>query len=128
MKRTTGVCSTLGLLVALAIAHQFATAAAPDEKKGLKIGDAAPAWEDLRGLDDKPYSLKDIKKAKAVVVVFTCDHCPVAKAYEERLNEFAASHDPKEVALVAINVSPGEANDIKMLREKAEEAGLKFTY
>jgi peroxiredoxin len=127
MKRVVGVSSAVALAAVLAFAQQFASAAS-EEKKGLEIGDKAPAWEELKGLDDKPYSLKDLKKAKAVVVVFTCDRCPVAKAYEERFNEFAASHDPKEVALVAINVSPGEADDPALLREKAEESGLKFTY
>src|SRR5260221_13673812 len=44
----------------------------------LAIDDKAPDWTGLPGVDDKPHSLGDYGAAKAVVVVFTCNHCPVA--------------------------------------------------
>ena len=84
-----------------------------DAKKGLEIGDAAPAWKELEGIDGKKHSLADLKEAEAVVVVFTCNHCPVAKAYEERLVEFDNDYKDKKVALVA---------------ERGEEQGFEFAY
>ena len=38
----------------------------------LRVGDKAPAWSDLPGVDGKTHSLKDFGDARAVVVVFTC--------------------------------------------------------
>src|SRR6185436_17571987 len=63
-------------------------AAKPAEEKQsgkLAVGDPAPSFEGLVGIDDKSHSLNEYTGAKAVVVVFTCNHCPVAQAYEERL-------------------------------------------
>ena len=51
----------------------------------LKIGDAAPSFQGIIGVDGNQHSLADYKDAKLVVLVFTCNHCPVAKAYEGRL-------------------------------------------
>src|SRR5688572_16932701 len=59
------------------------TAKAEDKSPG--IGDKGPAWEALAGTDDKQHSLKDLEKAKAVAVIFTCNTCPVAVAYEDRM-------------------------------------------
>src|SRR5690349_9264896 len=55
------------------------------ESKRITIGDKAPDWKDLTGTDDKPHSLKDYEKDKAIAIVFTCNTCPVAQAYEDRL-------------------------------------------
>jgi thiol-disulfide isomerase/thioredoxin len=62
-------------------------------------------------VDDKTYSLKDFADAKVLVVVFTCNHCPTAQAYEGRVAKLYDDYRDKGVALVAI--SP---NDDKALR------------
>ena len=46
----------------------------------ISIGEKAPDFSDLPGIDNKKHSLNDYKKAKALVMVFTCNHCPVAQA------------------------------------------------
>ena len=46
----------------------------------LKIGDAAPDFKNIVGTDDKKHALADYDDSKLVVLVFTCNHCPVAKA------------------------------------------------
>src|SRR5262245_59315504 len=74
-------------------------------KKGAELGKKAPAWKDLVGTDDKKHSLDDLKSAKAVLVIFMCNHCPVANAYEKRLVQFVKAYKAKGVELVAINVS-----------------------
>jgi peroxiredoxin len=80
------------------------------DPKPLAIGAAAPDF-DLPGVDGKNHKLADFKAARLLCVVFTCNHCPTAQAYEERLNKLHADYKDKGVAVVAI--SP---NDEKALR------------
>ena len=49
----------------------------------VEIGQPGYAWKNLPGTDGKDHSLSDLKKADVVVVCFTCNHCPVAVAYEQ---------------------------------------------
>ena len=94
----------------------------------LKVGDKAPAWKNLKGTDDKEHSLGDVKKAKAVVVAFTCNHCPVAVAYEDRFIEFTKKYKDKGVAFVAINVNNLPADRLDQMKVRAEQKGFNFTY
>lgn len=77
----------------------------------LAIGASAPEFR-LQGVDGRDYSLKDFSKAKALVVVFTCNHCPTAQAYEERLKRLVSEYKPKGVAVVAI--SPNDENSVRL--------------
>src|SRR5262245_18994990 len=61
----------------------------------LKAGDEAPAWVELPGVDDKRHSLAELKDKPVVVVVFTCNSCPVAELYEDRIIAFARKHAEK---------------------------------
>ena len=63
-----------------------------------------------------------------MVVVFTCNHCPVAQAYEDRIVEIAADYKDKGVEVVAINVNNMEADKLPAMKERAEEKGFKFDY
>jgi len=74
----------------------------------LEIGKKGPDFT-LAGTDGKIYSLATFKHAKAVVVVFTCNHCPVAQAYEGRLIELAKSYKEKGVSVVAISSNDAKA-------------------
>jgi peroxiredoxin len=78
--------------------------------KPLAIGDAAPDFE-LPGVDDKQYSLQSFASAKLLLVVFNCNHCPTAQAYESRIAQLSADYKDRSVALVVI--SP---NDDRALR------------
>jgi len=73
-----------------------------DEHKTLEIGAAAPDFH-LIGVDDKTYDLASFKDADILVVVFTCNHCPTAQAYEDRLIKLTSDYAGKNVAVVAIN-------------------------
>ncbi len=84
--------------------------AAAQGPKTLEIGAKAPDFN-LPGVDGKEHRLAEYDKAKVLVIVFTCNHCPTAQAYEERIKKLAADYQGKGVALVAI--SP---NDPKALR------------
>jgi peroxiredoxin len=91
------------LLVITALALFGGVAAAdPPGLATLPIGAAAPDFQ-LPGVDGKSYSLKDFADAKLLVVIFTCNHCPTAQAYEERIARLHAETRDKGVALVAIS-------------------------
>ena len=94
----------------------------------LAVGDPAPAFEGLVGIDDKSHSLKDYSSAKAVVVVFTCNHCPVAEAYEERLVALDKDYSGKGVQLVAINVSNLDEDKLPAMKQRAAAKGINFAY
>ncbi len=70
--------------------------------KTLEIGEPAPDF-DLPGVDGRNHRLADYSKATILVVVFTCNHCPTAQAYEKRIQVLADDYRGKGVALVAIS-------------------------
>ncbi len=115
------------LLVALAL---LGPARSGEYNQKLNIGDPAPAWENLPGTDDKNHSLADLKGKDVVVVVFTCNSCPVAVGYEDRILAFAKKYTDKDskVGLVAINVNVIEADRLPAMKERAKEKGFTFPY
>jgi peroxiredoxin len=103
---------------------------AADKAKTLSIGDAAPQWKDLEGVDGKKHSLADLKDKDVVVLVITCNHCPVAVAYEDRIIDFAKKHASagSKVGLVAVNVNNLEADKMPAMKSRAKEKGFNFAY
>ena len=95
--------------------------------KVLKIGDKAPDWTDFPGVDGKTHSLGDYRDAKALVLVFTCNHCPVAKQYEERLIQFTKKHE-KQVQVVAISVSHNAADRLDKMKSRVSHEKFPFPY
>lgn len=83
----------------------------PPGLKPLDIGAAAPDF-DLPGVDGSNHALRDYADAKALVVVFTCNHCPTAQAYEARLETLHDDYKPKGVAVVAI--SPNDPKAVRL--------------
>ena len=100
------VYSILVLALAVVIA---AAAALAGEATGpqLEPGAKAPPFT-LKGIDGKMHSLAEVKGSRATVVVFTCNACPFAKAYEDRLISIAKQYTEKGVRFVAIN--PNDPN------------------
>ena len=68
----------------------------------LAIGEKAPAFS-LPATDGKFYSLDDFKQSKAMVIIFTCNHCPTAQAYEDRLIQVVADYKAKGISFVGIS-------------------------
>lgn len=96
----------------------------------LNIGDDAPAWVNLPGVDGRNHSLADLKDKAVVVVIFTCNSCPVAVDYEDRIIAFAKKYagDNSKVAVVAINVNKIPADRLDKMQERAKEKGFNFPY
>jgi peroxiredoxin len=107
---------------------QTAATIEQSEKPSGEIGALAPAWENLTGTDDKQHSLKDLAEAKAVAVIFTCNSCPVAINYEDRVVGLANDYKDKGVEVVAINVNNSEPNKLPAMKTRAEEKGFTFAY
>jgi peroxiredoxin len=96
--------------------------------KKISVGDTAPMFSNLPGTDGKNYSLSDFKDKDAVVIAVTCNDCPVAQSYEDRLIAFAKKYADKKVALVAISVSRDEADRLPKMKERAQKKGFTFPY
>jgi peroxiredoxin len=80
---------------------------------GYQVGDKAADFK-LKNIDGKMVSLADNKAAKGYIVVFTCNTCPFAKAYESRIVDLNAKYASKGYPVVAINpndpaVAPGDS-------------------
>ncbi len=141
-----GICTVIALVIGCskseppkpaappAKADEAKPADAPAEKPadkpaaGASLGTPGPAWENLAGTDDKTHSLKDLADAKAVAVVFTCNECPVAKDYEDRLVKLAADYQDKGVEIVAINVKTNDVEQLPAMKERAAAKGFNFAY
>jgi peroxiredoxin len=97
MKKLT-IAAVLSLLMAGVFCSFKYTA---DDHKTLAIGDKAPAFS-LMGTDGKTYTLSSFKKAQVLAVIFTCNHCPTAQAYEDRIIQLTKDYSAKGVAVIAI--------------------------
>ena len=86
------------LTACVLIATAFTTA----DDTGYKVGDMATDFK-LKNVDGKLVSLSDYKKAKGYIVVFTCNHCPFAQAYEQRIINLHNKYAPKGYPVIAIN-------------------------
>lgn len=99
-------------------------------QEGLKIGDMAPDFK-LKNIDGKLVSLADYKDAKGYLVVFTCNTCPYAQAYEDRIIKLHAKYESQNVPVIAINpnnpmVKAGDSYEAMM--DRAKDKGFKFPY
>jgi peroxiredoxin len=90
---TAPVCFTLLLSAFVPSSHI--------EHETLKIGAMAPDFN-LVSVDGKSYSLASFKNAQVLVIIFTCNHCPTAQAYEDRIIKMTSDYADKNVAVVAI--------------------------
>ncbi len=89
----------------------------------LTIGDAAPDFN-LIGVDGKYHSLSDYEDAEVLVIIFTCNHCPTAQAYEERMKQVTTDYKDKNVQVIAI--SPN--SPVGVLYEELGYTDLNDTY
>jgi len=117
----------LGTVMLVAFLSAFGVKNAPT---GYKVGDIATDFS-LKNVDNKKVSLKDIKDAKGYVVVFTCNHCPYAQAYEDRIIALDKKYKKLGYPIVAINPNNPEkvADDsFAKMQERAKAKGFTFPY
>lgn len=104
-------CRASAWFLALLLASWAFASANAAQPKTLAIGASAPDFS-LPGVDGKNHSLADFADAKILAIVFTCNHCPTAQAYEERIKQLAADYKDRGVAVVA--VSPNDAAAVRL--------------
>jgi peroxiredoxin len=93
----------------------------------LEIGAKAPEFK-AQGIDGREYSLSSTQNAKATVIAFTCNQCPVAQAYEERFASFQKKFADQGVQFIAINVNASENLDAMKARAKKEKLNYAYAY
>ncbi len=97
----------------------------------LPIGAQGPAFEGLLGTDGRRYGRSSFADHEALVLIFSSNRCPTAKAYGERMNALQRDYGPRGVQLVAINANdphlyPDES--YPRMIERATEDGYTFPY
>jgi len=115
------------MITLLLIAGMAATAFKP-AAEGYKVGDTATDFK-LKNVDGKTVSLASYTAAKGYIVVFTCNHCPYAQAYEKRIMELDKMYASKGYPVVAISpndpVALPEDSYVNMQKRAAER---KYTF
>jgi peroxiredoxin len=96
----------------------------------LSIGDPAPPWRDLPGVDGKKHSMADLQDRQVLVVVFTCNSCPIASDYEDRMIAFAKKYcgPGQKTGLVAINCNTVEEDQLPHMKERAAAKSFPYPY
>ena len=97
---------------------------------GYKVGDKANDFK-LKSVDNKMYSMADYKDAKGFIVVFTCNHCPFAVKYEDRIIDLAKKYKSKGYVLLAINPNDPAAqpeDSFELMQKRAKEKKFTFPY
>lgn len=98
--------------------------------QGYKIGDVAEDFS-LKNIDGKMVSLSDYKDAKGFIVTFTCNTCPYAVKYEDRIIALDKKYKPKGYPVIAImpnNVAIKPGDNLEAMKERAESKGFTFPY
>jgi peroxiredoxin len=123
VKSTLSVLALPLLLVTLAAAPQFAHAQ-------YQVGDRAVDFR-LKNVDGNMVSLRDYPSAKGAIVVFTCNHCPFSKAYEERIIALHKKYAPLGYPVIAINPNDPRiepADSYAKMQERAKAKKFPFAY
>ncbi|MBA9079634.1 MULTISPECIES: thioredoxin family protein [Rufibacter] len=116
-------------LFLMSVLALFSFAFTADEA-GYQLGDTAADFK-LKNVNGQMVSLKDYKDAKGFIVTFTCNTCPYAKLYEDRLIQLHQKYAPKGYPVVAINpndvtASPGDS--FEEMQKRARQKKFPFAY
>jgi peroxiredoxin len=96
----------------------------------IKLNEQAKPFS-LVGVDEHKHALADYGNKEAVVVIFSCNHCPYVKAWEDRMVQIQADYGPKGAQLLVINANDAQAfpaDSFPKMQERAKEKGCNFPY
>jgi peroxiredoxin len=102
----------------------------PAFAQGYKVGDEATDFK-LKNIDDKIVSLGDFKDAKGFIVIFTCNHCPYAVAYEDRIIALDKKYKTLGYPVIAINPNDPEVqpqDSFELMKQRAKSKGFTYPY
>src|SRR6185436_5967311 len=99
---------------------------------GYSVGDKASDFK-LKNVDGKMVSLADYKDAKGFIVIFTCNHCPFAQAYEQRIADLHKKYQSKGFPVIAINpndktIEPTDSYENMVSRAKEKNYSFPYLY
>ena len=94
---------------------------------GYEIGDVASDFS-LKNVDGKMVSLSDYANANGFLVIFTCNTCPYAKAYEDRIIALDRKYKSRGVPVIAINPNSKSGDGFAEMKERAKEKGFTYPY
>lgn len=117
-------------ILTLLVLFTTVTFTVDSQNKGYDIGDIATDFK-LKNIDGKTVSLSDFNAAKGFIVVFTCNTCPYAVAYEDRIEALNKKYAPKGYPVIAImpnNVKTKPGDSMKAMQIRAKEKGFTFPY
>lgn len=120
----------LGAFAIIGVLFAFTVSKSDNAVNGYKVGDVATDFS-LKNIDGKKVSLKDFKDAKGYIVVFTCNHCPYAKAYEDRIVALDKKYKKQGYPVIAINPNNPEKlkdDSFENMQVRAKEKGFTFPY
>jgi peroxiredoxin len=107
-------------------------ASAQDAPTALAIGKSAPKADvKMASIDGKSISIAEVKGPKGTLVVFTCNSCPYAQAWQSRIAELGSTYSKQGIGVIAINANdPGVKpdDDMPAMQARAKMLGLTFPY
>jgi len=110
------IVTTLALLAVPLTAHA----------DGIKLGDAPPmSSESMKNVDGKNVSIATVKGKKGTLVIFTCNHCPWARAWETRIVDLGNTYRKKGIGVIAINSNDPDAYAEDAYGEMQKRAKLR---
>lgn len=117
---------TLFLAVIMVGAINFAFTA----EGGYQVGDKVQDFS-LKNTDGNMYSLANLADQKGAIIVFTCNHCPYAKLYEQRIMDLNTKYAPLGYPVIAINPNdPGQEpeDSFEEMVKRSHQKAYKFPY
>jgi thiol-disulfide isomerase/thioredoxin len=122
------------MATAVAVLIAVGAARAGESTGGLALGSKVPASvakTKMKNVDGKMLSIADLTGKAGTLVVFTCNHCPFAKAWEERIVELGNTYAGKGIGVVLVNANdPGMHPDdgYEEMQARAKSRGMKIPY
>lgn len=118
------------LCVAMLVVGTLVNSAAGAVDEGFGLGDPLPAFSKLVAIDGTEWSSDQFAKSEVLIIAFTCNRCPYAVDYEERLNllnkQYGDSKSP--VKLLVINSNYGPDESLERMASRTKEQHFEFTY
>jgi len=120
---------SIGFSLAVALA---APALAAEGSGAIALGSKAPmAATKMKNVDGKMVSIADVTGKAGTLVIFTCNHCPFAKGWEQRIAEISNSYSKKGIGVILINANdPAKYNEDGWaeMQARAKARGLRVPY
>lgn len=124
------VSKNLKLFAAMVLVFTLFAFTTKTDNEGYKVGDIATDFN-LENIDGNMVSLSDYKEAKGFIITFTCNTCPYAVAYEDRVEALNKKYADKGYPVIAImpnNTAVKPDDNMEAMKVRAKEKGFTFPY